>query len=169
MRIDLARVLYRLLDGLPGLARKPHDEGSMDGDSQFAAVLGELSGELEADSFLDIVQDLLIAGFVAHEQQPQAVIPQHLERVARNIRLGVAGPGHAQLAELLGDGLGARRVVSERIVIKKELADLGKCLLRPGNLLSHMTNAAGPIAMPPHSLRPQAERAARLAAASCIE
>src|SRR5262249_40429305 len=64
---------------------------------------------------------------------------------------------------------GARRVVSERVIIKKELTNLGKRLLRPGDLLNHMTNAARAVSMAAHSLRPQAERAARFAAATCIE
>jgi len=33
--------------------------------------------------FLDVVQDLLIAGFVADKEKAQAVILQHLKRLAR--------------------------------------------------------------------------------------
>ena len=107
--------------------------------------------------------------FVADEQQPQAVVAQHLERLARHIGLGIAGPGDAELAQLPGDGLGARQVVGEGIVVEEELLHLREGLLRPGDLLDDMADAARAIAMPAHGLRPQAEGAARFAAAPGVE
>src|SRR6516164_2367335 len=54
----------------------------------------------------------------------QAIIAQYLECLARHVRLGVARPGDAELAELLGDRLHTRQVVREGIVVKKEFLDL---------------------------------------------
>ena len=52
---------------------------------------------------------------------------------------------------------------------KKNSFTCGKCLLRPGDLLDHMADAARAVAMAADGLRPQAEGAARFAAAAGIE
>ena len=70
----------------------------MDGDAQVVTILGEAARELDAHALLDVVQDLLVSRFVADEQEAQAVVAQDLERFARNVRLGVARPGDAELA-----------------------------------------------------------------------
>ncbi|HZC16903.1 MAG TPA: NAD-dependent epimerase/dehydratase family protein, partial [Caulobacteraceae bacterium] len=110
VRIDLVGEADGLLDRLLGLAGKPEDEGAVDGDAELVAILGEATGDVDQHALLDVVQDLLIAGLIADEQQPEPVVAQHLERVPRHIGLGVARPGDAELAEPAGDGLGARQV-----------------------------------------------------------
>src|SRR5207249_10539298 len=55
------------------------------------------------------------------------------------------------------------------VVIEKELLDLRERLLRPCDLLHDVANAARAIAMAADGLRPQAEGATRLAAASGVE
>ena len=124
---------------------------------------------VDAHALLDVVQDLLVARFVADQQQAQAVVLQHLQRLARHVGLGVARPGHAELAELAGDRLGARQVVGEGVVVEEELLHLREVLLGQADLLDDVADAAGPVAMAAHGLRPQAEGAARLAAAAGIE
>ena len=108
VRVDPWRPADRLGDRLAGLARQAEDEGAVDGDAELVAVLGELLGDLDAHALLDVVQDLLVAGLVADQQQAQAAFLEHLQRLARHVGLGVARPGDAELAELPGDGLGAR-------------------------------------------------------------
>ena len=87
--------------------------------------------DLDPHALLDVVQDLLVAAFVADQQQPQPVVPQHLQRLARHIRLGVARPGDAQLAQLLRDRLGARQIVGEGVVVEEELPHLREIRLAP--------------------------------------
>ena len=169
VRIDLGGEADGLFDGLLGLARQAHDEGAVDGDAEFVAVLGEAAGDVDPHALLDVVQDLLIAGLVADQKEPQAVVAQHLQRLARHIGLGVARPGHAELAQLLGDGLGARQIVGEGVVVEEELLHLGERLLRPGDLLDDVADRAGAVAMAADRLRPQAEGAARFAAAPGID
>ena len=48
-------------------------------DAKLAAVLGEALGDVDAHAFLDVVEDLLVAGFIADEQQPQAVVLEHFQ------------------------------------------------------------------------------------------
>ena len=116
-----------------------------------------------------LLQDLLVAGLVADQQQPQAVVAQDFERRARHVGLGVARPGDAELAEFAGDRLGARPVVGKGVVVEKEFLDLREIALRQPDLLDHMRDAAHPVAVPADGLRPQAEGAFRAAAAPGIE
>ena len=119
--------------------------------------------------FLDIVQNLLIAALVSDQQQAQAVVAHDLERVARHVGLGVAGPDNAELAELARDRLAARAIVGEGVVVEEEFLDLRKRRFRPADLVDDMADAARAVAMAAHRLRPQAEGAARFAAAAGVE
>ena len=107
--------------------------------------------------------------FVADEQQPQAVLLQHFERLARHIGLGIARPDDAQLAELLRDRLGARQVVGEGIVVEEEFAHLREAFLRRFDLGDDMLDAAHAIFMAADGLGPQAEGAMRFTAAARID
>jgi hypothetical protein len=60
MRIDLGRVTDSLFDRFLGLSWQAHDEGAVDHDAEVVAILGESAGDVDQDSLLDIVQDLLI-------------------------------------------------------------------------------------------------------------
>ena len=118
------------------LAGQPEDEGAVDGDAELVAVLGEAPRHVDAHALPDVVQDLLIAAFVADQQQPQAVVAHDLERLARHIGLGVARPGDAELAELARDRLGARAVVGEGVVVEEELLHLRKRGFAPSAISS---------------------------------
>ena len=141
----------------------------MNGDSQLVTVPGEAARELDAHPFLDVVEDLLVACFVADKQQAQAVVAKDLERVSRNIGLGVARPRDAQLPQLSCDRLCTRQIVGESIVVEEKLLRLRKGLLRPADFVDEMADTARSVAMPADGLRPQAEGAARLAAAARVE
>src|SRR5271165_3180140 len=169
VRIDLGGEADRLLDRLSGFSRQAHDERAVDPDAEFAAILGETPGDVDPHALLHVVQDLLIAGLVAHEQQPQAAVAQDLERLARHVGLGVAGPDDAELAHFLGDRFGARQIVGERVVVEEEFLHFRKGLLRPCHLFHHMPDRAGAIAMSAHRLRPEAKGAARLASAPRVQ
>ena len=169
VRVDALGEGDRLLDRLPGLAGQADDEGAVDGDAEVVAILGELLGHLDAHALLDVVQNLLVAGFVADEEQAQAVLLEYLQGLTRHVRLGVARPGHAELAELAGDFLRARQVVREGIVVEEELLGLRELLQAVLDLLDHVRDRAGAVGVPAHRLRPEAEGAARLAATARIE
>jgi len=44
-------------------------------DAKLAAVFGEAAGDVGAQTLLDVQQDLVVAGFITDEQQPQPVFP----------------------------------------------------------------------------------------------
>src|SRR3954468_6982208 len=95
------------------------------------AILGEAARDIDTHALFDIEQDLLIAGLIADEEQPEAVVLQDLESLSRNVRFRVARPDDADLAELLRQRLDAWEIVGERVVVEEEFLDLRKGGLRP--------------------------------------
>ncbi len=78
---------HRLADRLPALTRQAQNERAVDGDAQFVAIAGELLGDFDAHTLLDVVQDLLVAGFITDQKQAQTAIAQLLQRFIRHIGL----------------------------------------------------------------------------------
>ena len=64
-----------VVDGLAGLARQAQDEVAVDDQAQLVAILGELAGALDGRALLDVLQDLLIAGFIADDQAAGSPLP----------------------------------------------------------------------------------------------
>ncbi len=141
----------------------------MDGDAELVAIPGEAARDVDAHALSDVVKDLLVAAFVTDEQEPQAVVAHHFQRIARHVGLGVARPGDAQLAQLARDRLGARPVVREGVVVEEELPHLREGGFRPADFVDDVADAAGAVAMAADGLRPQTERAARFASAPRVE
>src|SRR6185437_11360874 len=50
----------------------------------------ELFGHFDAHALLDVVKDLLVAGFITHQQQAQTAVAQLFQRFIGHVRLGVA-------------------------------------------------------------------------------
>src|SRR5262250_2861746 len=167
--IDLAGEADGLLDGLARLPGQAEDEGPVDGDAESLAVAGEAPGHVEPDPLLDVVEDLLVARLVAHEEEAQPVVFEDLEGRVRHVRLGVDRPGQAEPAQGARDCLRTRQVVGEGVIVEKELLHLGKEALGQRHLLGDVRHAARAIPLPAHRLRPQAEGALRPATASRVE
>src|SRR5439155_23605362 len=106
VRIELAGEADRLRDRLVRLAGKPEDERAVDPDAERLGVPGELPRDVQADPLLHVVEDALVAGFVADEQKAKAVVFQDTERLVRDVRLGVARPCDAEPTEPARDRLG---------------------------------------------------------------
>ena len=64
------------------------------------AGLGEPAHLLELDPFLDVLEDLAVAAFVADEEQAQAAVFEELDGVGVEIGAAVAGPGQAERARV---------------------------------------------------------------------
>src|SRR3954451_19078500 len=169
MRIDLDREADGFLDRLLGLAGEAEDEGTVGDDAKLAAILGESFGNVDEHAFLDVVKDLLVAGFVADQQEPQAIVLQYLQGRPRHIGLGIARPDDPELSDLAPNRFHARYVVCQCVVVEEEFLHLWKCLLLPRELFDHVAAAAGTVAVAADGLRPETERATRLAAAAAVE
>ena len=62
VRIDLLRVLDRLLDRLVCFARQAEDESAVNLDAELSAVRGEAPRDVRAQALFDVLQDLVVAG-----------------------------------------------------------------------------------------------------------
>ncbi len=87
-------------------------------------VLGELPCNICSDAFLDIHKNLLVAGFVADQQETQAVVLHDLECFVRNIGLCIARPGDTQLANFPGQCFYLFNIVSQRVIVEKKFLNL---------------------------------------------
>jgi hypothetical protein len=61
--VDFCGKADRFLDCFLGLARQAGDEGAMD-DAERVTILGKPLRDVDPHALLDVVKDLLIAGFV---------------------------------------------------------------------------------------------------------
>ena len=137
--------------------------------AQLVTVLGELAGMLEGRALLDVLQNLLIAGFVAHDEQPASGFLHRLERFVIGGDARSAGPGQAQRLQLGAQLDGARRLDIESIVVEEKLLHFRPVLLDLRHFSRHIVGGALAPRMSAQSLRPQAERALRRAAARGVE
>ena len=131
------------------------------------AVAREPARPLDADALLDVLQDLLVAGLVADQEQAEAVVLEDLQRLA--VDVGVGRPGDAELPEPPRDRLRARRVVGEGVVVEEELLHLREEPASVRDLVDHVLDRARAVAVAAARLRPEAEGALRAAAATGVE
>ena len=89
--------------------------------------------------------------------------------VVRHVRLRVARPRHAEPAEAASDLLDARPIVGERVVVEEDLLNLRECVAVQFTSSDHVADGAGAVVVAADRLRPQAEGAARPAAAARVE
>ncbi len=150
---------------------KPENESAVNQDAELAAVFGEAPRDIGAQPLLDVEQDLIVARFVADQQQPQAVVLHHLQGLVGHVGLGVAAPSHAELAHAARDGLDARQVrgVGEGVVVEHDLLHFRHVLLDPPHFCEDVLGRAHAVAVTADGLRPQAEGAFRAAAAAGVE
>ena len=168
-RLDVASKLDRLLNRLRSLARKSKDERPVDDDAQVFRVARKLPRNIQTNAFLDVDQNLIVAGFIPDEQKAQAVVFHDFERLARHIRLRIARPIQSELSEAARDFLRAGKVIGESVIVEKEFAHLREMFLRQRHFGRDVVRAAHAVAMPAQRLRPQAERALRAASPAGIE
>ena len=75
--IEFAGVFHRFFDSLLGLSRKTENKTTVNIDSKFTAVFRKFFGDIGADAFFDVVENLLIARFIADEQKAKPVFPEY--------------------------------------------------------------------------------------------
>src|SRR5215510_13669038 len=171
--IDLLYELDRLADRFLRLAGETDDEGAVHLDSQRVTVRGELSGPLDLHPFLDVVEDLLAAGFEPDGEQPQAVLLEGLQGVEWHVYLGGGAPGHAlrdqHLPQPPSQVLHPRPSVGQGVVVEEDLSDLWKVLGRSLHLADDILRTAHTVGVPAHRVGPQTERTARATSPTGIE
>src|SRR6266404_8075411 len=111
VRVDLGGEADGFLDGFLGLAGQAEDEGAVDDNTELVAILGKPLRDVDAHALLDVVEDLLITGFVPDEEKPQPVVLHDLQGCTRDIGLGIARPDDPKLADFACQRLYAPQVV----------------------------------------------------------
>ena len=167
--LHLLREADRLFDRLARLAGQADDERAVDQNADVVAVLREATRALDRDALLDVLENLLVARLVADDEEAEPAVLHRLQRLAVDVRARVRRPRDTELAEALRDRDGALRVGRERVVVEEELLHVGEVPLEALALLEHVLDAARAVAVAGRHLRPQAERAARRAAAARVE
>src|SRR6202012_5699883 len=96
-----------LLDRFPSLAGQSQDEGAVDDDAEIAAISGESLRDLGSQTFADIVEYLIVARFIADQQQPKSVLLHDAQGFVGDIGFRIARPRNAQLTQAARNLLGA--------------------------------------------------------------
>src|SRR5207244_12230909 len=137
--------------------------------AELVTVPGEATRALDAHTFPDVLEDLLVARLVADDEQPKPVVLEDLQRLAVDVRPRVRRPGDPHPAEPLGDVTGARRIGGGGVVVEEELLHLREAPPHVRHLLEDVADTADPVRVAGRDLRPEAERAAGRAAAAGVE
>src|ERR1700722_2496534 len=83
-------------DRFLGFAREAEDEIAMDGEAKLMTIASEVAGPFHGRAFFNVLENLRIAGFKAHNQQPASRFTHGLEGFAICGYTGGAGPGELQ-------------------------------------------------------------------------
>ena len=169
VRVDLAREADRVPDRLVRLARQAHDERAVDRDAEPVAVLREAPRRVDPGALADVVQDLLAAGLVSDEEQPQPVLPHDLAATRRGRSPSRCTTTSRRACRGARRSLRAREVVREGVVVEEVLLDLREEAVRAPDLLGHVFRRARAVAVAADRLGPEAERAPRAAAAPRVQ
>ena len=157
------RMLSRVSPGSPMMKSPWIDQ------AELLAVGGEALRHVDGGALLDVLEDLLVARFVAHDQQAAAGFLHGLERVVIGGDARGAGPGEVERLELLAELDGALLAVVEGIVVEEDFLDLRELLERVADFVGDVVGGAQAPAVAGVRLRPQAEGAHRRAAARGVE
>ncbi len=158
-----------LPNGLARFARQSHDEIAMDRQAELLAVRGEAASHVDGGALLDVLQDLLIAGFVADDEQPATGFLHGFQRVVIGGDARRATPGKFQLLQLAAQLNRARLLVIEGVVVEEDLLEAGKVFESPAALVHDIVGRTQAPAMARVGLRPEAERALSRTAARRVE
>ena len=134
----------------------------------FLALAVKRCGHIDGGALLDVFEDLLVAGFVADDQQPEAGVLHGAEGVLVGGDARGAGPGEIERLELLAELDGALLVV-EGVVVEEDFLEPGKLSMAQRHFIHDIVGGAQAPAVAGMGLRPQAESAHGRAAAGGVE
>src|SRR5262249_7345744 len=148
---------------------KSKDEIAMYHQPQLLRIFRELAGTLNRGAFLDVLENLRIAGFVTDNQQAAAGFTLRLQRLVVGGHARSARPGQVERLQF-GTKLDCACFLNVEGIVVEEI------FLHPRPILSGLRHlprhcVCGALAprMPAERLRPQAESALCRAATSGVE
>ena len=112
------------------LARQADDEIAVDRQPQLVAILGEALRHVDGGALLDVLENLLVAGLIADDQQPAAGFLHRLQRFVIGGDARGAGPGEVQLLQLRAQLDRARFAVVEGVVVEENFLQAREILER---------------------------------------
>ena len=130
--------------------------------------LGEPAHFVHGHALFDTRENVVVAAFVANQEQAQTVVLEGFYRVVIQVRTAVAGPVDAERAEFFGDFTGARQVRGERVVVEEKFLHLREEFLHVGHFVGDILRRTNAVFVSANGLRPEAEGALRRAAAAGV-
>src|SRR5712672_155209 len=167
--IELFGEVDRFLNGFAGFARQADDEIAVHANADFAAVLHEGASHLNGRAFLNVLQDLRIAGFKSYDEEPCACIGHALKSFVIAVNAGRGGPAEFQWLEFAAQFEDAILANVERIVVEENFLHLRKIFDGLLHFASHIVRGTHTPGVSGNGLRPHAESAQRGTATSGIE
>ena len=107
-------------DGFAAFAGETKDKISVHHQAKLVAILGELAGTLDGGALLDILQNLLVAGFIAHDQQTATGFLHGFQSFVVGSDTRGAGPRQVQRLDLGAKFNGTSLLNVEGIVVEEE-------------------------------------------------
>ncbi len=150
-------------------ARQTDDEVAVNDQAQLLAVRREAARHVDGRALLDVLQDLLIAGFVADDEQPAAGILHRLQGVVVGGDARRAAPGEVQRLQLGAEFESACLLVIEGVVVEEDFLQAREVLERIAALVDDVVGRTQTPAMAGVRLRPKAERALGRASTARVE
>src|SRR6202789_539038 len=169
LAVELLGEVDGVADGLFGLAGEAEDEVAVDDQAKLVAVAGEVASALDGGTFLDVLEDLRVAGLVADDEETAASFFHGFESVKVGGDARGAGPGEAEGLQLFAELDGAGLLDIEGVIVEEELLDVRKELFGLLHFGSYVISRALAPCMAAEGLGPKAEGALGWAAAGGIK
>src|SRR5436853_761507 len=119
LAVEFLRILHSRFDRLMRLAGQSDDEVAVNLYAEFLAVLDKLAPLLGGRAFLDVLENLVVGGFKADDQQTATGITHRLEHVVIRVHARRARPGLLDRLQRLADFDGAALAPRESVIVKE--------------------------------------------------
>src|SRR5271154_2570237 len=132
-----------VVDGLLGFAGEANDEIAVDFNAYLLAILHELAGHLGGGALFDVLEDLGVARFEAHNEETGAAVGHGLQFFVLAMAAGGARPLEFQSLEFLAKLDGAVAANVEGIVVKEDFLHLREVFESLGDFADDVVDGAG--------------------------
>src|SRR5581483_9030124 len=147
-----------VVNRLAGFTRQSQDEITVDDQPELVTVLGELPRPLDRRALLDVLENLLIARFIADDEQTASRLLHRLKRFKVCGDARCTRPGQVERFQFSAQINGARLLDIESVVVEEKFFYLGPIFLGLRHFSSHIIGGTLAPGMSAEGLWPQAKR-----------
>src|ERR1700676_442552 len=158
-----------LVDGFLGFTGQADDEVAVNFDADLAAILHEFAGHFDGGALFDVLENLRVAGFEAHDEQAGSAVGHSLQLFVLAVAAGGAGPLKFQRLEFLAQFNGTILTDVEGIVIEENFLHLREVTDGVFNFLDNVVDGTYAPGVAGDGLRPHTESAKGRATARSVE